>query len=234
MKLLSQTQVQQNKDAERYRDSIRTQEVQKALQKSHEELAKAQKEFYTTMAENSLKWSLEEADHTARVREMKSEIELLEARKKEALTPIKLYEERAARIFKEAEDKEYRVEVKEREVDELRERLEDKLDEVGQREVDANRRDKELDLRERGIEAQARQTMDSSHNLTQQMDIWLMKQEREQKELNDKAIALIMQERSIEANRESLKRTEQRLSDWEKKLGDERATLERAFKRIEK
>ena len=231
MKLLSPLQTQQNKEAERQRDILRAQDIEIALKKNREELAKSQADFFNTLAMNRKKWEEEEQEHRKVLKERENEIEILEKKKQQALIPVKIYEDQAKQMMKEVQW--YLVEVsnKEKYNDELRENLEDKLDNVGQREVDVQEVEKRLNIRKEGIESQSLAVKTAQKELNGKMVAWINKYEIEAKELDRKRIELTLQERSLEANRESIKKTEDELRVWAKQLQDERGVLDREYQR---
>jgi hypothetical protein len=231
MKLLTPSQQSDTKALNQAQEIRRTQSIQEAAQRTRLDLSKANADFSTTMASFKEKWATEEQLHAERVKGMGIEVKELEERKRIALIPLKIYEDQANKILKEAQL--YLVEVanKEHDIDQLRELLENKLDDVGDREQKLRTKEIKLGLREKGIEEQGRQITDGIKLLNSQTQEFATRKLKSEKELDDRKTEIILLERSLDAKNESNKRTEKALGIWALQLKDQEGILLREKER---
>lgn len=234
MKLLSPQPSKNNKEAENIREILRTQDIQKASDKARKNLANAEADFKTSLSRFKEQWALEEETHSKRVSEMTKEVEILEEKKKQALIPIKIYEEEVKVIADEVMKRGSELVLKEEEINTLREKLEDKLDSLGQREQDVALKEQKQALQQSSIESQSLSTVEGIKRLNEQIEAFIANKETREKELKDRETAIILQERTIDAEKESLKRKEKGLSEWAIRLSDERGILDRAWNELKK
>jgi hypothetical protein len=211
---------------------LRKQELDKASDKSRKELAKTQAEFFTTLANNRDQWAKEEEEHSKRLKEMAKEIKVLEKNKEQAMIPVKMFQEQAKKQIKE--NAEYLVQLanKEHDLDERRDLVEDKLDELGQREQDIALNEQKQAATRLSLQTQANASIEATKALNGQIADFMARKVVIETDLDKRKTAIILQERTIESKHDSIKRTEEALRTWAKQLQDQRATLERAMKRI--
>ncbi len=234
MKLLSFQNLKDKKDENQLRELLRLQEITKVSEKTRNELADSQANFSNALAKNRDVWANEEVIHSKRMVEMKREVDILEAKKVQALIPIRFYEKQAEDVMIRVQSRLLDVINKEKENEELTEKLTDKLDDIGDREVQVRTAELKLANKKQGIELQEQQMIKNSKFLTNQMQEFALQRTEIEKDIDIRKTALILAERSIDANRESLKRTEKELNELAIKLADERETLKRAFARLPK
>jgi hypothetical protein len=232
IKLLNPTQLKQNKDAETVKEILRKQELDKETKKSRQELAKAQAEFFTTLANNRDQWAKEETEHTKRMKEMAKEINELEEKKMQALIPAKMYEDQARQLLKEAQWLLVENASKIKDNDDLREKLEDKLDELGQREQDIALKEQKGVAMRLSLESQVNASIEATKALNARIAEFMIRKLEEEQDIDQRMTAVVLREQSISSKEDSIKRTEAKLDLWARQLADERATLERATKRI--
>lgn len=133
MKLLSQKEVQDRKQAEITRDIGRTQEVKEVLETVTKQLEEANAKFNVVMANQRIRWALEEEEHIKKILSLKKELALLESRKQDVpyeIDEVKSYD-------------------KDTEADEIADLLQDKLDDVSEREQSLDEREQLLFIREK-------------------------------------------------------------------------------------
>lgn len=157
MKLLPTFAIKEKQEEEQLRKILRAQEINDLARRTDAELARTQADFNTALAQNRAKWALEEEEHAQRVKDMTQEIDALERRKTDALTPLKLYKDEADKLLADAKDIVTRATQKEAQADYLQEKLEEKLSEVEDRENDLRKREQEYEIARSGLELQRQQ-----------------------------------------------------------------------------
>lgn len=234
MKLFSQPELKQRKDQELTREILRTEEMQKVAEKARKGMANAEADFKEMLATHKEKWAKEEQEHTVRLRQMASEIDGLEERKKQALIPIQVYKQMADEKMNEAVAAEEVVAKKEEEIEDLREKLEDRLDEVGEREGEVRIREARADYRELGLNSQSDIIDARSKELSKKIAEFTAKKENDEKDIYERKELLFLKERDLVAREATLKRNLEALVAREKQLEDQRQTLEREYERLRK
>lgn len=232
MKLLTPQVLKDGRASEQAREALRIKEMNEASDKARKQLANAQAEFNLILSQNRVRWANEEEEHGKRLSQMIKEIDILEAKKVQALIPIEMYKKEADELFNEAQKTLDQAKEKETKADELTERFQDKLDELGAREQDIIKVEQKLSLQQQGILIQQEQTKTGIKQLNKTIEEFTVTKQNEEKELADKKVNLILLERTLIAKEETLKQTEQSLNSLARQLEDRRATLERAFKRL--
>ena len=232
MKLLSPQQAQANKSQELSRDILRTQEVREALRKANQQLAESEAEFNIAKAKRLNAWAEEEKEHAELVKHKEKEIRGLEERKSQALIPISLYKDQAEKLMEEAKHGLKIVQEKEERMEERNELLQDKLDEVNGKEQELNTWEKKLKSQQEGIDLQGKQIKLQNEQLTKEIADFATKKFEEETFIFEKKKELLMENRSIEAKKKILQKTEEAQAKERKRLDDERATLQRAFDRL--
>lgn len=232
MKLLSQAQLQQLKDAEIRKELIRSQEMDKQTKKSREDIAKAQTDFFDTLAKNRETWAKEEQSHLLMVKEMSDEIKKLEKRKGLTLVPIKIEQDRIDMQLKFIEKTRKELEKEKENLSILQDLLEDKLDAVGECEQDVALKEQKATAKALQIETRSSDVEAKIKALNAQIIEFMRNKELADNDLQQRWIAVKLREMAMEARKESLDRTEKALEQIRIKLNDERAVLDRAIKRI--
>lgn len=159
MKLLSPKEVTDKKQAELVKDITRTKEVKTELEKKTSELAQVNAQFDVALAGQRMRWASEETEALHRLDAIKHEVEVLEKRKIELLSPIEEREKKsydllnaAESTFTEAQKKMQAVETIGEENERTAELLEDKLDGVYEKETELEEREKKVTVRELAVE----------------------------------------------------------------------------------
>lgn len=232
MKLMSPFQNRDKQQEEQTRKILRIQEIEDLATKANANLAKAQAEFNTTLALNRSKWALEEEEHAQRIKDMTSEVEALEERKKQALIPISMYKEEADKIMVESQDILKRSKEKEEQVDYLQEKLEEKLTEVSDRENQVVKEEQKQQIARQGIEEQQKQTKLGIEQLSKEMVMFHEKQQYEDTKLLERKKVVELAEINFEAKIDRYNRNMEALLTREVQLIDREKTLERNMNRL--
>ncbi len=206
MKLLTQTQLQQTKNDQSYRDIVRTQEIDKATKKLKQDLAKAEADFNSMLATNRTKWVAELEEHGKLIEELKGEIAELEQKKAQVLVPLKMYEEQLNEKSKAIEAKAQEIANTEDCVEDLRELLEEKLDRAGQREQDAIKLEQKATALRLSAEEQSIIASEGMKTLNRKIEEFIESSRKKEKELRDRETSITLQERTIESKLKSLQK----------------------------
>lgn len=158
MDLLSLKQVTDKKQAELSRDIARIEQTKKTLERVTKELNETNARFEVALANQRVRWSIEEGEATHRISGLNKEIKVLEDRKKEALIPIEEREKKSHTLLKESEEilakahiKLGEADTKQKEVDELCEIFENKIDSLSSKETDYIERSQRLEVKEKNF-----------------------------------------------------------------------------------
>ncbi len=234
MKLLSPQTLKQAKNDEQALLIIRIGELRKLETQLRQNTSKAEADFKKTLADNLAVWEQEFERHQLLKKQMKAEIDDLTAKKMNALIPVGIISKATERRLDDAEK--YIQELRQRKEDneELREKLEDRLDEVGAREQDIIAREQKSEVREIGLTKQEELVKEGNERLSQELTKFLAKKEAEEKDLDERKTAVSLRERSVESKEELQKRTDLALNSLALRLEDERRTLDRAWKELER
>lgn len=232
MRLLSPLNNKTAKDEQALRDILRTQELNKASDKARKDLANSQADFQTILAKNRLQWALEEQEHDERVKAMAEEINQLESKRKDALLPVEFLKEEAEKWLNEAKGYLEQAKKKDEYNEQLSELLQDKLDTLGQQEQEFKKEVVKLDLRKQGIESQSQAIIMGNKQLTKEMSDFAMIKNQAEKDIDERKTSLFLWQTSLNAQKETNKRTEESLQALARQLEDERQTLQRAFNRL--
>lgn len=232
MKLLTPQQVQNIKQSEQIRDILRTKETDAAAERSRKALAQAEANFNGTLARQRHIWATEEEEHTKDIKIRQKEVDELETRKAKALIPIELYKAQADSYMAEAKHIFEQAKKREDDAEELSEKLQDKLDELGSREQDIVLAERDLVLKQAGLDRQALDIVSSNRLLNREIMNFATVRTKAEQDIHERKTALTLWERTLISKENNLKRTEVGLNSLAKKLEDDRATLDRAFKRL--
>lgn len=231
MKLLSVLGTKDTQQQELTRKILRTQEVEELATKANAHLARAESDFQTALAQSKETWSL----HIEEVQKINKELELetlsLENRKQQALIPISMYKEEVDKQMFEAQEIVKRAKEKEEQADYLQEKLEIKLSEVTDRENILLMEEKSLEVAKRGLQSQQETTKIGVDQLSKQLVVLHVQQQKEEESINQRKKEVSMAEINFNAKLEKYKRDFEALKMWEKQLIDERGTLDREYKR---
>lgn len=227
MKLLPTFVVKEKQQEEVARKILRTQEVNKLAQDADINLARAQADFSTMMAQNRAKWALEEEEHAERIKGISQEVEALENRKREALIPIQLYKEEADKLMISAQDYLKQAKEKDEQNEFLQEKLEEKLTDISDRETIVIIGEQSLEIAKKGMETQQSQVQQGIILLGQEKVAFHMKQQEEEARLLKRKEEVALAEINFNARREKYERDLEALNIWEIQLADERDTLAR-------
>ncbi len=232
MKLLTPQATKEGQGSQLAREALRVKEMATVTDKARKDMANAQAEFQTALAKNRNLWADEEADHNKRVLEMLAEIKQLNKLREQALIPIEAVKEDAAKLMVDARIYLAKAKKQTEDLELTTELLQDKLDAVGQKEQDLKAVEQRQLSREVGIKLQTEQIHERVRQLNREtLDFGLTRTKAEQ-DINERKTALVLWDRTLVAKEETLKNTEKELIVLRKQLDDQRATLERAFKRL--
>lgn len=232
MKLLTRQQTEDSKQRETTFSILRTRELQEAEAQARKSYAKAEADFKEALARHSEEWAVKLQAHAEQTDKMKREIDVLEAKKMNALIPAGVINEITEGRLDDAVK--YVEELREREenLEQTRELLEDNLDRVGELEQKTLLREKKVSLREQGVDRQAENIKLQSESLTKQITDFALKKQQEEKMIEERKTILALKERTLLAKEETQKRTDKALLEKEVRLADERQTLDRAWKEL--
>lgn len=234
MRLLSPTQNKDLKEQETLRQILRAQELNKETKLLRENLAKADAEFAASLKRKNEIWQKEELELNKKKRELEHKIASLETREAYLRLPIEQLEAQAKFHMEQAKDKEKEVKEREEANELIAEELQDKLDKVGQKEQDLKVRNSKLDNREMGIEAQKTQTIEGIRKLNEEMAKFEDYKEKEEKKIDERKTALVLWDRSLQAEREKIKRTNEAFDKLAKKLASDREALQSGFDELKR
>ena len=227
MKLLSPLVHRDAKQAQDLKQIIRAKEIEKVVLDNNIKLAKSEADFQDSLARNRSIWAKEEEEHSKRLNDMLTEVNVLEQRKQQTLIPIEVYKEQADVKMLEAEKYLTDVIQREAEIDDLKELLDEKLSEVADREnivAAEEKRQKNVLL---GIETQQEETKKGVQRLSEEMFKFHEKQEREESSLLQRKTEVSMAEINFQAKVDKYKRDLENMAVWARQLKDERETLDR-------
>lgn len=232
MRLLSPSQNKDLKEQQNIRELLRAQETEKAAKKARLALANSQADFSDALAKQRVKWAEEEEEHTKRTAEMQTEINRLEAKRLNALIPVKIIEQSAEERLHEAE--EFMEKLREREVyaEDLAEKLQDRLDETGQKDQDLKRKEQDLIAREHGVSHQTKLTAQSSLDLSIKMAEFKEEKSEAETAIKQKQTVLELQEQALVKREEVVDKQDKELKEKAVRLADERNVLDRAWNEL--
>lgn len=233
MKLLSPTEIKDNKAQEQSRDILRIQEIKEALNVSNKEFAKAQTDFNEMLLRNRTAWEIEETQHTDRVREMSAEIYLLEQDRKEALKPSREAIARANALELRAHALEDTLQMKNEELDLMINNLEEKLSDVGSRETDVTTRENKAIVREEGIEVQSGVVKRGIEALSASQEQFNHRMKEEQMVFDARRREILLSETNLTAREDKIKRDVEALRIERVQLDDMRRVLETEYRRLD-
>lgn len=231
MKLMSPFQNKDQQQSELTRKILRIQETEKLAEITNAKLARAEADFSSMMARNQAKWAQEEEEHMKLMKDREQEVNTLENRKQQALIPIEVYKKQADVLIEEAQGFVARAKEKEEKADELLENLEEKLTSVSDREFIVARDEEKLKIAKEGIKSQQESTKKGVEQLSKAMIEFHEKQKLDEASLLQRQKEVTMAEISFNAKVEKYKRDLEALRILEAQIKDERATLDREYKR---
>ena len=234
MKLLPLQQLQDTKARELEREALRTKERNEAADRSLKRLAQSEADFQLMLAGQQARWAREQQDHQKLAAEMTKEVYELEERREKALIPVKIEEEKAQEALRKASETLKSALQREEEAEQLSEALQDKLDAVGAREQDLLQKEKRAEVKEGALKIMEEQRQANAKTMTDQMQSFNVARAELFKDLERRNTELTLKERSLNAWSERLNETEKTLADWDKRLKDERGTLDRILIRKQK
>lgn len=231
LKLLTPQEVKDTVNQETARQALRTKATTEAAQKANMNLAKAEADFASALARHRKEWEQEELEYEKWKADMEAETRRLYDERAKALIPISVEKEKVDNLYKEVGELFTKVKEKEEYVERTQEILEEKLDELGSREADVRAEEERVLSLRKGAEAQQEATKAGSEALTRSLAEFARKTALKEAELADRNNTLTMAELSYTARMEAIKRTIQALEKERLQLADQRATLEREYKR---
>lgn len=232
MKLLTPFANKDKQQEEITRKILRIQEIEDLATKANARLARAEADFADSIARNRAKWALEEQEHADRINAMSREVEALEERKNQALIPIQMYREEVDKVMAEAQEMLKKAKEREEQAEYLQEKLEEKLTEVEDRLAIVKTQEDRLTIAKQGIESQKEATKEGIARLSEEMLRFHEKQQSDEANMNERKKEIALAEINLNAKLEKYARDLEAMKIWEKQLEDQRATLERAIKRI--
>lgn len=230
MRLLTPTQ---NKDARQQqiaRDIIRTKETEDVVKRANIRLAKSEADFADFMARNKDIWAKAEEEHAERMRQMQSEVEVLEGRKRMALIPIDMYKKEADDLMQTARDMLAKATEREEDAEDLQELLEEKLTSVADREQAVEKEEQRQTIAKSGIEIQQDQTRKQAEILSGHIAEWNAYKHKEEASLYERKKEVTLAEISFIAKTDKIKRDVESIASERIALKDLRETLERALR----
>lgn len=232
MKLLSPTEVKDQKAQDQTRDIIRTQEIKDALNSANKMFARAQTDFNDMLARNRETWAQEEARHVTRVTEMAKEIEILEARREKALEPIEEMMKQAQEELKKGLTLIVKNEAWSATLSDTEERLEEKLSEVGEREVDVSWREDQVLIKEDATKVQIGITQRGIMALEQSQKEFESYKEQENMVIIRRKEELRLEEINLIAREHKIQRDVDAINKAQLIINDARGVIEREYKRL--
>ncbi len=176
----------------------------------------------------------EEQAHAERSQAMLAEVTALELRRAKALAPVHLLETMADTRVREADDLLKQVVTREEYAEDLSELLQDKLDTVGAREQDVLAREQQVAAALANVRHQMQLADQNTATVNATMaEVIRTKADVEGKlQHREKSLDLLEQQLAIKAD--TLHKAEVSLQQYERKLLDDRATLDRAWQELER
>ena len=229
LKLYSAEEIKSTKATELARDIFRTQDIKKALDKARTELNNANASFEVALANQRVKWISEEEVALGKIRDLETELKVLERRKQQALIPIDLYRQRVDNITKEANDKLKSATDKQFYVDELSEKLEEKLDEVSEKDQSLQKREENLFVKEKAVQMQEEGNKKMSQEINTRALFFIKEMEDREKDFNNRKTALELKEISLQELERSLRVREQDLIKEKQLIYSQRQALKAAL-----
>lgn len=220
LRLLTPSQAQSQARKQSEVDTSRAVTVAEQVAQKYRELSQAERDFDESMQRQRTQWAIERQQQELVILELTKKVEVLEARKKEALVPLatrkKELDTRDTAITKREE----LLSLKEVDFEESRELLLRRLDEVSEREQRLNEISTSLSRKEEGIKQQTADIQKNSANLTKaiieaqgQVSNALTEIEKEKLRLKTKEDHLIEKERLVDAKEKTFIAREAKLQD---------------------
>ena len=229
LKLYTAEEIKSSKATELARDVMRTSDIKKALDKARTELNNANAQFEVALANQRVKWISEEEVALGKIRDLETELKVLERRKQQALIPIDLYQQRVDNINKEANDKLKSATDKQIYVDELSEKLEEKLDEVSEKDQSLQKREENLFVKEKAVQMQEEGNKKMSQEINTRALFFIKEMEDREKDFNNRKAALELKEISLQELERSLRVREQDLIKEKQLIYSQRQALKAAL-----
>jgi len=229
MKLFTSEEIKSSKATELARDVMRTSDIKKALDKARTELNNVNAQFEVALANQRVKWISEEEVALGKIRDLETELKVLERRKQQALIPIDLYQQRVDNINKEANDKLKSATDKQIYVDELSEKLEEKLDEVSEKDQSLQKREENLFVKEKAVQMQEEGNKKMSQEINTRALFFIKEMEDREKDFNNRKTALELKEISLQELERSLRVREQDLIKEKQLIYSQRQALKAAL-----
>ena len=229
LKLYTAEEIKSSKATELARDVMRTSDIKKALDKARTELNNANAQFEVALANQRVKWISEEEVALGKIRDLETELKVLERRKQQALIPIDLYRQRVDNITKEANDKLKSATDKQIYVDELSEKLEEKLDEVSEKDQSLQKREENLFVKEKAVQMQEEGNKKMSQEINTRALFFIKEMEDREKDFNNRKTALELKEISLQELERSLRVREQDLIKEKQLIYSQRQALKAAL-----
>ena len=229
LKLYTAEEIKSSKATELARDVMRTSDIKKALDKARTELNNVNAQFEVALANQRVKWISEEEVALGKIRDLETELKVLERRKQQALIPIDLYQQRVDNINKEANDKLKSATDKQIYVDELSEKLEEKLDEVSEKDQSLQKREENLFVKEKAVQMQEEGNKKMSQEINTRALFFIKEMEDREKDFNNRKTALELKEISLQELERSLRVREQDLIKEKQLIYSQRQALKAAL-----
>ena len=229
LKLYTAEEIKSSKATELARDVMRTSDIKKALDKARTELNNVNAQFEVALANQRVKWISEEEVALGKIRDLETELKVLERRKQQALIPIDLYQQRVDNINKEANDKLKSATDKQFYVDELSEKLEEKLDEVSEKDQSLQKREENLFVKEKAVQMQEEGNKKMSQEINTRALFFIKEMEDREKDFNNRKTALELKEISLQELERSLRVREQDLIKEKQLIYSQRQALKAAL-----
>lgn len=214
------------------RKILRIQEIERILREKEGEMARAEMDFNTMLANNRKVWEDELIAHTLSTKELSDEVTILEKRRAQALIPISIEMDKVTESREELSLLMEALEEKTALLEDSFERLEEKLTDVADREQQVLLREQKATLIEEANTKQGESISTQSRELTEAMQAFHVKQLTDEANMEERKKELYLAEVNFNAKVEKYHRDLEALKRWDIQLKDERETLKREFNRL--
>jgi len=231
MKLFSPTQTKTlftNKQAE---DIEKIGYLTKTLTGLQRQINDANEQFKLRLAEQRTLYAGEKERLQSEIKELDGKLSILRQELEKYLEPTGEYRAMTEVALLDALERSQTLEEKENDYGYRLEKLQGKIDEITSRESDIDRREKEVNVRKDSIDSEAKMVSQGHIRLNEMMQAF-------QKELTEKTQVIKERENAMliveQRNKEYLEKREKELSEYQRKLEDQRGVLDRLYKEIKR
>lgn len=234
MKLLSNQELANKRQAEQARDVFRIEQIRETLNEETSRLNILEAQFHKRLNEQRKQWADEEAKALGEIERLQKILSEYETKERSFFFPIDAVERKAHDNYEKSKHALIEAQKTQKECDELEDKLQEKLDDLSEKEADLNQREKKIVIHEQGIRDQQNQTKQLSQELVKE---WQKFHERSKLFEEESA----KERKIIELARQDLARREDELLEQQEqvrvekiRLLDGRETLTRAWAELER